>query len=349
MDQDINKYMNRCLELAALGTGHVSPNPMVGAVIVYDGSIIGEGYHHQIGEAHAEVNALASVKDKSLLKESTMYINLEPCVHYGRTPPCTDLILNSGIPKVVIAMADPNPKTCGKGIEKLKKHGVDVITGVLEKKALWLNRRFVTYFTKHRPYIILKWAETRDCFIDIKRQNYNNDTRPKWITNEYGKMLVHKWRTEEDAFMVGTHTAVMDNPRLTVREWTGRNPLRVSIDFDDTFPDKLNLLDGTAPSLIFTGKSVPKEKPSITKYEIQNRRQNLDEIMACFYQQKLISIVVEGGVDLLNSFISKQLWDEARIFTGNHIFNDGVEAPRIKGTLIDYKQFGNNALKILNK
>lgn len=340
--------MNRCLELARLGIGKVSPNPMVGSVIVSDDRIIGEGYHHKIGEAHAEVNAIASVTDKSLLKKSTIYINLEPCVHYGRTPPCTDLILDSGIPRVVIAMTDPNPKTCGKGIEKLKAHGVDVKTGVLEKEALWLNRRFVTYFKKHRPYIILKWAETKDGFIDVNRSK-QKPSQPTWITNKYGKALVHKWRTEEDAFMVGTHTAIMDNPQLTVREWTGRNPLRVSVDFDDNFPKDLKILDGTTPSLIFTGKTKPVSPQNVKKVRIQNRIDNLDEILNHLYKQNIQSIVVEGGARLLHSFISKGLWDEARIFTGDYTFKEGVKAPEIKGKPIYYEPFGKHALKILTQ
>ncbi|MFO7790301.1 MAG: bifunctional diaminohydroxyphosphoribosylaminopyrimidine deaminase/5-amino-6-(5-phosphoribosylamino)uracil reductase RibD [Bacteroidales bacterium] len=345
MNKDIT-YMHRCLELAKLGFGRVSPNPVVGSVIVSDNRITGEGYHHKIGEAHAEVNAIESVKDTSLLQKSTIYINLEPCVHHGLTPPCTDRILKAGIPRVVIAMEDPNPKTYGKGIEKLKAHGVDVQTGVLKKEALWLNRRFVTYFTKNRPYIILKWAETKDGFIDVNRCK-NQANNPTWITNSYGKMLVHKWRTEEDAFMVGTHTAVMDNPQLTVREWTGRNPLRVSVDFDDTFPEDLKILDGTAPGLIFTGKTNAASHQNVKKIKIQNRIDNLDEILEHLYKQKIQSIVVEGGARLLNSFISKGLWDEARIFTGDFTFKDGVKAPEIKGEPVYHEPFSNHELKIL--
>ncbi len=345
MDQDI-KYMKRCLELATLGTGRVSHNPVVGSVIVYEGHIIGEAYHHKIGEAHAEVNAIASVKDKSLLTKSTIYINLEPCVHYGRTPPCTDLILESGIPRVVIAMTDPNPKTCGKGIEKLQKHGVDVTTGVLEQEALWLNRRFVTFFTKHRPYIILKWAETKDGFIDVNRSKHKT-SRPTWITNKYGKALVHKWRTEEDAFMVGTHTAIMDNPQLTAREWTGRNPLRVSIDYGDVFTDDMNILDNSADTLIFTGKLKPPQKSNVKYIRIQNRFDNLDEILGHLYKQNIQSLVVEGGTKLLHSFISKGLWDEARVFTGNHLFKDGVRAPEITGKSIYRESFSKHELKVL--
>ncbi|MGC9330718.1 MAG: bifunctional diaminohydroxyphosphoribosylaminopyrimidine deaminase/5-amino-6-(5-phosphoribosylamino)uracil reductase RibD [Bacteroidales bacterium] len=347
MDKDVT-YMNRCLELARLGIGMVSPNPMVGSVIVSDDHVIGEGYHHKIGEAHAEVNAIASVTDKSLLKNSTIYINLEPCIHYGRTPPCTDLILDSGIPRVVIAMTDPNPKTCGKGIEKLKAHGVEVKTGVLNKEALWLNRRFVTYFTKHRPYIILKWAETKDGFIDVNRSK-QKISQPSWITNRYGKVLVHKWRTEEDAFMVGTHTAIMDNPQLTAREWTGRNPLRVSIDYANVFSDDLNILDNSAKTIIFTGKAKQTQKPNLTYIRIKNRWDNLDEILEHVYKLNIQSIVIEGGARLLHSFISKGLWDEARIFTGDYRFKEGVKAPGIRGVPIYYEPFGKHELKILTQ
>jgi len=340
-------YMQRCLELARHGLGHVSPNPMVGAVIVKDDAIIGEGYHRKIGEAHAEVNAIASVENQADLTSSTMYVNLEPCVHHGKTPPCTDLIIRKGIPTVVVGMTDPNPKVAGKGVEKLRDNGVNVITGMLEDEAKELNRRFITFFTQKRPYIILKWAETRDGFIDVKRP-VDRSSHPSWITNKFGKMLVHKWRTEEDAFMVGTHTAIMDNPQLTVREWTGRNPLRVSIDYDGTLPQDLSLFNDDADSLVFTGKE-NSESGRLKRLFISSRKDNIQEILSLLYQQNVQSLVVEGGAELLNSFINKGLWDEARVFVGEYHFGEGVEAPRIRGVKMKHQQFGNSELKILNR
>ncbi|MFO7878426.1 MAG: bifunctional diaminohydroxyphosphoribosylaminopyrimidine deaminase/5-amino-6-(5-phosphoribosylamino)uracil reductase RibD [Bacteroidales bacterium] len=340
-------YLKRCLDIAKSGLGHVSPNPLVGAVIVKDERIIGEGYHQKIGEAHAEVNAIASVRNQKDLKSSTIYVNLEPCVHHGKTPPCTDLIIRKGIPRVVIGMTDPNPQVSGKGVAKLRNHGVEVITGVLEKEAVELNRRFVTFFTEKRPYIILKWAETRDGFIDVKR-TVDRSSYPSWITNKFGKLLVHKWRSEEDAFMVGTHTAIMDNPQLTVREWTGRNPLRVTIDYDGKLPEDLFLFNDEADSIVFTDK-IKAATGRLKRLKISSRQDNIEEILRLLYQQNQQSLVVEGGAELLNSFIRKGLWDEARIFTGDHYFGEGVEAPRIKGTKIQYKQFGNSELKILRQ
>jgi diaminohydroxyphosphoribosylaminopyrimidine deaminase/5-amino-6-(5-phosphoribosylamino)uracil reductase len=219
---------------------------------------------------------------------------------------------------------------------------------VLNKEALWLNRRFVTSFTKHRPYVILKWAETRDGYLDVNRCK-KQVSRPSWITNSYGKMLVHKWRSEEDAFMVGTRTALMDNPQLTTREWTGRNPLRVSIDYDDVFPEDLNILDDSADSMIFTGGTKPAQNQNVKKVRIQNRIDNLDEILAHLYKQNIQSIVIEGGARLLHSFISKGLWDEARIFTGDYTFKEGVKAPEIRGVPIYYEPFSKHELKILTQ
>jgi diaminohydroxyphosphoribosylaminopyrimidine deaminase/5-amino-6-(5-phosphoribosylamino)uracil reductase len=336
------KYMQRCFDLAILGRGHVSPNPMVGAVIVHDNKIIGEGYHRKIGEAHAEVNAIASVKDTDLLKDSTIYVSLEPCVHYGKTPPCTDLIISKKIPRVVIAMTDPNPLVGGKGIEKLRKNGVEVISGIFENEAKFLNRRFIKYITTDRPYIILKWAKTIDGFIDASRQTKNKD-KPKWITNSFCKKLVHKWRTEEDAFMVGTQTARMDNPQLTSREWSGKNPIRVSIDFDEQLPKDLFIFDNQAHSIIFTGQTESKEK-NIKRIKISSRKDNLSEILSHLHKEHIQSLVVEGGAALLKSFIDNELWDEARIFTGNHYFCDGVKSPSIKGDIINTEHFGNSSL-----
>lgn len=338
-------YMSRCLDLATLGLGHVSPNPLVGSVIVKDNKIIGEGFHREIGKAHAEVNAIASVKNEEDLKSSTIYVNLEPCVHYGKTPPCTDLILDKGIPRVVIGMRDPNPKVAGKGIEKLRNHGVEVIVGVLEKESKHLNRRFIQYMTSKRPYVILKWAKTEDGFMDVLRP-VDRTGIPSWITNAYCKQLVHKWRTEEDAFMVGKHTAIMDNPQLTVREWTGRNPKRITIDYDENLPKDLAIFNKDSDNYIFTGKDSHEESKNHFIH-IQSRKQNLGEILEILHQEKIQSIVVEGGSELLQSFIKQDMWDEARVFTGNHYFNEGVKSPVISGINESNQQFGNSRLKII--
>src|SRR5690554_5115458 len=244
------KYMMRCIELARLGMGHVSPNPLVGCVIVHRNKIIGEGYHRQYGGPHAEVNAINEVTDHQLLKESTLYVSLEPCAHYGLTPPCSDLIIEKMIPKVVIGTTDPFAAVAGRGITKLQKAGVEVVTGVLEDSCRELNKRFFTYHQKQRPYVILKWAQTADGFIDMERNPADIGT-PTWITGPLALTLVHKLRSEEDAILVGTNTALADNPSLTVRHWSGRNPIRAVVDLNRRLPQSLNIFNGKAQTLIF--------------------------------------------------------------------------------------------------
>jgi diaminohydroxyphosphoribosylaminopyrimidine deaminase/5-amino-6-(5-phosphoribosylamino)uracil reductase len=246
------KYMKRCLELARFGLGNVAPNPMVGAVIVYNGFIIGEGYHQKYGGAHAEVNAINSVRDKSLLDKSTLYVNLEPCSHFGKTPPCADLIVERKIPKVVIGTMDTFEKVSGRGAAILEKNGIKVCRGCLEKESREINKRFFTFHEKKRPYVILKWAETADGFIDRVREP--GQTEPSWITDEIARMLVHKWRTEEQSIMIGTHTAMMDNPRLNVRSWTGKNPVRIVLDRELKLSSVLHIFDQSQPTLVFTEK-----------------------------------------------------------------------------------------------
>ena len=319
------KYMQRCIELAKLGLGTAAPNPLVGSVIVYDGIIIGEGYHQKCGEAHAEVNAINSVKNKSLLSKSTIYVNLEPCAHHGRTPPCADLIVKNKIPRVVIACIDSFAKVAGKGIEKLKKANCDVTVGVLEKESLELNRRFFTFHSKKRPYIILKWAETKDGFID-KNRKPDEPINPIWITNKLSKKLVHKWRTEETAFMIGTNTAKFDNPQLTVREWNGRNPVRIVLDKKLKLNKNLKIFDKSAITFIFNAKK-DEQIDNIHFIKVSFDNNSLNEIMNILYKKEIQSIVVEGGRELLNSFIENNLWDEARVFVGDKIFGDGVKAP----------------------
>lgn len=319
------KYMQRCLELAKLGLGTAAPNPMVGSVIVYKGKIIGEGYHQKCGEAHAEVNAINSVKNPDLLEESTLYVNLEPCAHHGRTPPCSDLIIEKKIPHVVIGCVDSFAKVSGKGIEKLKKGGCEVIVGVLEKESRELNRRFFTFHEKKRPYIILKWAETKDGFIDKKRRS-EETVEQNWITNQISKMLVHKWRTEEFAFMIGRKTAKKDNPQLTVREWHGRNPIRITLDRKLKLSSDLKLFDKSADTLIFNSiKNEQKQNLNYIKVDFNDNV--LESVLKKLYELEIQSLVVEGGEKLLTSFINANLWDEARIFVGNKYFKEGVKAP----------------------
>ena len=294
-------YMKRCLDLAVKGLGQVAPNPMVGCVIVCDGEIIGEGYHEQYGQAHAEVNAILSVKNKALLNKSTLYVNLEPCAHFGKTPPCADFIIEHKIPVVVIGSIDSNSLVSGKGIEKLVKAGIDVKVGIFEAECKKLNKRFFTYHEKKRPYIILKWAQTADGFIDAKR-NEENTSKPVQISNSDSKKLLHLWRSQEQAIIIGTNTALLDNPQLTVREVKGKNPLRITIDKWLRIPKQFNLFDKSTPTLIFTSVN------AIAKRNIQ-------------------SLLVEGGELLLNSFIDAGLWDAARVFISDKKLGKGVNAP----------------------
>ena len=320
-------YMRRCLELAALASGYTAPNPMVGAVVVYDGRILGEGFHRRYGDPHAEANAIGSVRDPRLLERSTLYVNLEPCSHHGLTPPCADLIIASRIPHVVVGSSDPNPLVAGKGIAKLRAAGVQVTEHVLEEECDRLNIRFMTFHRKRRPYVILKWAQTADGFIDVLRDQ-NTAGRPTWITGWYEQTLVHKWRSEEQAVMVGTNTAIADNPLLNIRRWHGRQPLRITLDRQMRLPASLNLFDGNQPTLVFTEKQPPASENLI--YSTIPFDEHLPQhIINDLYSRKIISVFIEGGARLLQSFIDAGLWDEARIFTVSTNFGDGVKAPVI--------------------
>lgn len=318
------KYMRRCIELAKNGLCNVSPNPMVGAVIVCDGRIIGEGYHIRCGEAHAEVNAIRAVKDESLLKRSTIYVSLEPCSHYGKTPPCADLIIEKQIPRIVIGCQDPFSKVAGRGIQKLRDAGREVTVGILEEECKNLIRRFITFNTLHRPFITLKWAESADHFIDIKR----TEGKPVILSSPLSSMLVHKKRAETDAIMVGRRTALLDNPSLTVRNWYGRNPIRVVLDRTLSLPKGLQIFDGEIPTLIFTEKEQQEEK-NVTYITINFSHNPLIQIMEELYQRKIQSLLVEGGSQLLQSFIDNGLWDEAYIEKCPSRLYSGVKAPEI--------------------
>lgn len=339
------KYMRRALELALLGEGYVSPNPMVGAVIVCDGEVIGEGWHRRHGGAHAEVNAVESVRDFEKLKRSTIYVNLEPCSHWGRTPPCCDMIIDRQIPRVVIGCVDSNPQVAGEGIDRMRKAGIEVVTGVLEAESLELNRRFFTRHSLDRPYIILKWAESADGYLDAVRPA---NVPPAWMTNQACKALVHRWRAQEDAIMVGRKTAEMDNPSLTVRSWVGRNPIRIVTDRNLLLDPSLALFDMQASTILFTEREncerATEKFASNSRVEIQgldySSGDTIRAILDALSCRRVNSLFVEGGSALLNSFIEAGLWDEARIFRAQKMLcqlypslrvTQGVKAPLIPG------------------
>jgi len=320
--------MKRCLELAALGLGKTYPNPMVGSVIVHNGEIIGEGWHHKSGEAHAEVNAVASVKNKSLLKDSTIYISLEPCAHYGKTPPCAELIIKHQIPKIVVGCVDSFSEVSGKGIEMMQKAGASVKVAVLEENCKVSHKRFFTFHEKKRPYIILKWAETQDGFIAPLEQESG---KPFWITSPESKKLVQKWRTEEASILVGTNTAEKDNPALTARLWEGSQPLRLLIDKNLRLKDSLKVFDDSAKTLVFTEKS--KDNLGNTEYQNIDFSNLHQDLMNELYKRNIHSVIIEGGRETLQSFIDANLWDEARVFVGEINLEKGISAP-----IFDVKQ-----------
>lgn len=311
-------YMQRCLQLARLGIGYVAPNPMVGCVIVAQNRIIGEGYHRQYGEAHAEVNALNSVKERHLLPQSTVYVNLEPCSHYGKTPPCADRLVSEGVKKVVICNVDPNPQVAGRGIAKLKAAGIEVETGVLEKEGWELNKRFFTFFTQKRPYIILKWAQTADGFLDAF------DDKPIRISTDITKALVHQMRAEESAILVGTQTAIKDNPQLHTRRWFGKHPLRIAIDRANKIPSTHHLLDGKTDTLIINAHK--NEPPYL---QLNFNQPILPQLMAELYQRGIQSLIVEGGEKTLRSFIESNYFDEIQVEIGSYRCHQGTPAPTL--------------------
>lgn len=321
-------YMQQCILLALKGFGKVAPNPMVGCVIVHDGKIIGEGYHQQYGQAHAEVNAIKSVENKELLLKSTLYVNLEPCSHYGKTPPCADLIIEYKIPNVVIGSIDSNSVVNGRGIEKLTKAGINVTEGILEAECKELNKRFFTFHEKKRPYIILKWAQTTDGFIDAKR-NEESPGKALQISNAGSRKRVHQWRSQEQAIMVGTNTALLDNPQLTVRDWHGENPLRITIDKWLRIPKQNYLFDKSTPTLIFTALN-EVSVPNLEFVKIDFEQAILPQILNELYKRSIQSLLIEGGEQLLNSIIDIDSWDEARVFISNKKIEKGVKAPLLK-------------------
>jgi diaminohydroxyphosphoribosylaminopyrimidine deaminase / 5-amino-6-(5-phosphoribosylamino)uracil reductase len=334
--------MRRCFELATQGLGQVAPNPLVGAVVVHQNTIIGEGFHELYGGPHAEVNTLNQVADKSLLPDSTLYISLEPCVHYGKTPPCTDLILSYKIPRVVFACFDPNPLVSGKGMTQLVRAGIDVNPGVLEAAALELNRRFITFFEKKRPYIILKWAQSDDGFIDHDREEHGGQRAQ--ISGADTQHLLHRWRAEEQAIAVGTNTVIEDNPQLTVRLGEGKNPLRITFDRQGRIPPDSNILNDDADTLIFTESLAFKDKRA-EYIPIDFDHQPLKQVMQILYERKVQSVLVEGGTKLIESFITENCWDEARIFISQKKIHAGVFAPNFSGNVEQEVQLTNDVLR----
>jgi len=336
-------YMRRCLDLAASGAGYVSPNPLVGSVIVHNNKIIGEGYHRKAGQAHAEVNAINSVKDKSILKQSSIYINLEPCSHFGKTPPCTDLIIRSGIEKVFIGTRDTFSLVNGGGIEKLKKVSCNVEYGILEKECREINKRFFCFHEKKRPYVILKWAETADGFVDKHRTIKSSSSALK-ITDNIAGALVHRWRSEEDSILIGSNTAIMDDPSLNVRLIEGRDPVRLVVDKNHKIPGNLKIFDGSIPTIVFTkNEKAGKDNIQYVKTDFNN---SLNSILNTLFNSDILSVLVEGGPLLHKSFIDKGLWDEARILTADFNIAEGVPSPTLKGKLEKTEIIGNSKLRI---
>jgi diaminohydroxyphosphoribosylaminopyrimidine deaminase/5-amino-6-(5-phosphoribosylamino)uracil reductase len=312
---------------------------MVGCVIVHQDRIIGEGWHKKYGDWHAEVNAVNAVENKALLSESTAYVTLEPCSHFGKTPPCADLLVQHKVKKVVICNVDSNPLVGGKGIIKLQEANIEVETGVLETEGRELNKRFFTFMEKKRPYIILKWAETADGFV--ARENYSS----KWISNTISRTVVHQWRAQEDAIMVGTQTALYDNPQLNVRDWSGNNPVRIVIDKSLRLPAELHLFDKKVPTLCY---NVIKEEKSenLEFIRLTDSSLFLEDIVADLYARKIQSVIIEGGSKLLNSFIESGIWDEARVFKSKQVFNKGIAAPRIQGKMETIQAIQDDSLFI---
>lgn len=326
-NREAHFFMQRCLQLAANGMATAAPNPMVGAVIVHEGRIIGEGWHRQAGLPHAEPQAIASVKHQELLPESTLYVSLEPCAHYGKTPPCADLIIEKRIPRVVIGCLDPFPAVSGKGLQKLQQAGIETVVGIKEQACRWLNRRFFRYHLSHRPYIILKWAQSRDGFIDRLRDS--DEQGPQRFSTPFTAMAIHQLRAQCDAVMVGTRTALMDNPALTSRLWPAqRQPLRIVLDREAALPAQLKIFDDSCPTLVFNEKLDRRQGNTewIPLYRLENI---LDEL----YRRRVQTLLVEGGSRLHQSFIDRDLWDEIRIETSPDTLGKGHPAACLPSAL----------------
>lgn len=342
------KYMFRCIEIAKNGLGTTAPNPMVGAVIVREDRIIGEGFTSAYGGSHAEVNAINSVSNADLLKSSTIYVTLEPCSHYGKTPPCADLIIRMGIPRVVIGLKDPHEKVAGNGIKKLKEAGCEVQVGILQKECEEHHKRFLTFFTKNRPYIILKWAETADGFIAPEPTKRGEEKKPFWITNTKSRQLVHKWRSEEPGILVGTNTVLADNPQLNVREWTGKAPTRIILDRNLKISSDYHVFDGTQKTIVCTEINDSKRYIEGVIYKVLDFKHELPkQLCKVMYEEQILSVIIEGGSQTLQSFIAANLWDEARIFKGANNFTKGITAPKVAGRILEHTSILTDQLTIV--
>lgn len=337
-------YIQRCLQIAKNGIGTARPNPSVGAVIVVNNKIIAEGYTAAYGGSHAEVNAINAVKNKALLKEATIYVTLEPCAHFGKTPPCANLIVKHQFKNVVIGCVDTNSLVAGKGIAILKKAGIHVTVGVLEKACREHHKQFFTVLEKKRPYIILKWAETKDGFIaPLKR----DAQKPVWISSSYSQQLVHKWRSKEHAILVGTNTALKDNPKLNVRSWSGENPIRIVLDKDIKIPENLHVFDKTVKTIVITGKPLANAEnhENLIYEEIDFSKNIAAQICFVLAKHKIESVIIEGGTKTVQTFIDENLWDEARVFVGDTLFNTGVTAPYLKKAIKEQINIDSDVLK----
>lgn len=324
-------YIRRCIKIGKNGLGTTRPNPMVGAIIVHNDKIIGEGFTSPYGGSHAEVNAIKSVKNKALLKASTIYVTLEPCSHHGKTPPCSDLIIRNEIPHVVIGCLDDNELVAGRGVKRLREAGTNVTVGVLENECREHHKRFFTFHNKKRPYIILKWAETADGFIAPETKD---EQKPVWITNKRSRQLVHKWRAEEQAILVGTNTVLQDNPSLTVRDWTGQNPIRIVIDKANKLSRDFKIFNNDAETVVVSNETIDFKK---------NVGQQICDLL---FERNINSVIIEGGSKTLQTFIDENLWDEARVFTGSNTFKSGTKAPKFSGNLISETKINTDILKI---
>jgi diaminohydroxyphosphoribosylaminopyrimidine deaminase/5-amino-6-(5-phosphoribosylamino)uracil reductase len=342
------KFMQRCLDLAIKAEGGTYPNPLVGSVIVHEGEIIGEGYHMKAGGPHAEVKAIDSVTDKRMLAFSSIYVNLEPCSHFGKTPPCADLIVSHKIPEVVVGTTDTSSKVSGRGLAILREAGCRVILGVAEDDCRKINKRFFTFHEKKRPYISLKWAQSADGFIDIDKE-IRNRTGPGWITGKPERILVHKWRAAEQAILVGAGTVRVDNPRLNVREWRGSDPLRVILTGSGILPGELAMNNVIGSQVIFSFFPEKINLPGSVVVKLNNHESSAVQILDYLYRWGIQSLFIEGGAGVLNHFISLGLWDEARIFTGDQIYGNGVKAPEIGGTIFLKTKFSSSRLEMLQK
>ena len=329
MEKGHEFFMRRCFELALAGSASASPNPLVGSVIVLDGKIIGEGFHYKAGLPHAEVNAIAAVDDKSLLKKATIYVNLEPCAHHGKTPPCANLIVSMGISRVVICNKDPFEQVSGKGIEILKEAGIEVITGILEEEGRFLNRRFFTSIEKQRPYVLLKWAKSKDSFMDISRKD--GEKGSFMITGMDARRLVHQWRTEEDAILVGYNTVINDNPELNTRLVNGRNPIKVVVDPQGRIQPTYKIFLDNAPLIIISDIKYQTELNDIPqRVFVDLSIDSISAILNVLHKRNIRSVMVEGGGFTLQQFISSNVWDEIRLFTGQHHLVNGMPSPDLE-------------------